>query len=322
MNHARQYGDYADLARRLGNARPHAYMILGHKDGGGSALALDIAAYALRGDSQAAIGGIKERMAAGAHPDFIEIRPDNSIKVDTVRELVAAMQIKPHEGGRRAVIIYSAEKMTVQAQNSLLKLLEEPPQYALFILLCGNLSAMLPTVRSRCAIMHMRAEGYEAAKAAALHMGEARAEAVANISGGFIERAKALSKNELFWQTRERAVNCLLEGKKGYHIWRDAFKQEAAGLGDFIEAMLLLLRDALAASLSAKIHNTDIRDRIFALSKSFTQEGLLSIIRILQKSKRDLNANANAALVADGLVIRVMEVVDENRNRGQVQERR
>lgn len=99
------------------------------------------------------------RLVAGAnHPDVRLIAPDGlSVKIDQVREVKREMSLKPRrDGGFRVIIIDGAEKMTMEAQNSLLKLLEEPPERAVLILVCMNLAGLLPTVRSRCQLVRVR----------------------------------------------------------------------------------------------------------------------------------------------------------------------
>lgn len=103
-------------------------------------------------------------VADGNHPDVRIVSPDGlSVKIDQIRELKREMSLRPRRDGCfRVTIIEGAEKMTVEAQNSFLKLLEEPPERAVFILVCQNPSGLLPTVRSRCQLVRVRvADGGE-----------------------------------------------------------------------------------------------------------------------------------------------------------------
>jgi hypothetical protein len=109
-------------------------------------LALGFAERTMRPDERA-----RTRIRAGSHPDFLTIKPDGaSIKIAQVRECLSTLSIRPFEGGRRGVVFFMAESMTAQAQNCLLKTLEEPPPDTAFLLLCERPGALLPTVRSRC----------------------------------------------------------------------------------------------------------------------------------------------------------------------------
>ena len=85
------------------------------------------------------------------NPDFNIIEPDSgSIKIDKIRELVQKVYEKPVVSSRKVYIINDSECMTKEAQNSLLKTLEEPPEYVTIILVTSNDNLFLPTIKSRC----------------------------------------------------------------------------------------------------------------------------------------------------------------------------
>ncbi|GGJ30265.1 DNA polymerase III subunit delta' [Paenibacillus hunanensis] len=90
------------------------------------------------------------KMEHGNHPDFLLVEPDgSSIKIDQIRELQRIFSYRSEAGNRKIYIIQDADKMTVQAANSLLKFLEEPPAPAVAMLLTDNVQSILPTIRSR-----------------------------------------------------------------------------------------------------------------------------------------------------------------------------
>lgn len=89
------------------------------------------------------------------HPDFSILEPDgNLIKIDQIRNMQKKIQEKPIISKRKIYIIDDADKMTREAQNCLLKTLEEPPEYISIILIGNNESSFLPTIKSRCMIIH------------------------------------------------------------------------------------------------------------------------------------------------------------------------
>ena len=95
----------------------------------------------------------------GNQPDIIRVTHEkpNSISVDDIREQVNNdIVIRPYSSKYKVYIIADADKMTVQAQNALLKTIEEPPSYAVIMLLTENAEALLPTIRSRCVMMKLR----------------------------------------------------------------------------------------------------------------------------------------------------------------------
>lgn len=95
----------------------------------------------------------------GNHPDIIYVTHEkpNVISVDNIRQQVNGdIDIKPYSGEYKIYIIDEAEKMNVQAQNALLKTLEEPPAYAVILLLATRAEAMLQTILSRCVVLNIK----------------------------------------------------------------------------------------------------------------------------------------------------------------------
>ena len=92
-----------------------------------------------------------KRFLAGSHPDIHVVKPEKkSIGVDEVRELIDALALRPYEGGRHIALIEQADRLTVAAQNALLKTLESPSGDCMFFLITDAPGAMLPTILSRC----------------------------------------------------------------------------------------------------------------------------------------------------------------------------
>lgn len=92
-----------------------------------------------------------------AHPDLHEISPDGAeIKVAQAREVREMAQIRPNEAPRQVFIFHDADRMNINAQNALLATIEEPPTPCLFLFVCANERALLPTIRSRCAVIRSK----------------------------------------------------------------------------------------------------------------------------------------------------------------------
>lgn len=103
----------------------------------------------LKGDREDEV--LRRRIREGAHADIQTISGEKgAIKVEQIRQLIEEIAKKPYEGSRRVVCIHYADAMTAQAQNALLKTLEEPPEGSVLLLLTENQYRMLPTIRSRC----------------------------------------------------------------------------------------------------------------------------------------------------------------------------
>lgn len=146
----------------------HAYLICS-EGSGGEELARDMAKAAVCSGKTVrpcnACAGCR-KAAKGIHPDIITVSKPldakgaekNEIVVSQAREIIAQAYVLPNEAGAKVFIIEQADSMNVSAQNALLKILEEPPGYAYFFLVAANGEALLPTVRSRLALVPVRPE--------------------------------------------------------------------------------------------------------------------------------------------------------------------
>lgn len=126
----------------------HAYIFHGSEGVGKTTLALEFMK-AIVCQSRSACGVCSACKQFYSTSDIRIIDGEKSISVDTVREITAEIYLKPFHFARKIYLLKNADKMTVQAQNALLKVFEEPPSYAMMILLTSNLSALLPTILSR-----------------------------------------------------------------------------------------------------------------------------------------------------------------------------
>ena len=158
----------------LGRA-PHAVMFVGPGSTGKTTLALDLAAGLLCNDPDPAARPCRacrgcHQVASGNHPDLHRLAPDGpggQIRIGkstdpepgTVRHLISELALLPVEGGARVVIFEQAHRLNDDAQNALLKMLEEPPAGVTIVLCADDEECLLPTVRSRCARVRVGAVG-------------------------------------------------------------------------------------------------------------------------------------------------------------------
>jgi len=133
---------------------PHALLIEGPRGSGRKMLASIIAQAAVCTAQERPCGVCAQcRKAQTGHPDITWLRGDGtakSLRVDVIRELREQTAVKPNEAAFKVAVIADADAMNVQAQNALLKILEEPPSYMLFIITAESRTRFLPTVQSRC----------------------------------------------------------------------------------------------------------------------------------------------------------------------------
>ena len=140
----------------------HAYIINGEKSSGKEFIArvFSMALQCEKGGTEPCqeCHSCKQALTDN-QPDIIRVTHEkpNTISVDDIRAQVNNdVAIKPYSSPYKVYIIQDAEKMTVQAQNAILKTLEEPPAYAVILLLTTNVNALLPTILSRCVVLNMK----------------------------------------------------------------------------------------------------------------------------------------------------------------------
>lgn len=152
------------LPRLTGRRLSHATIVSGPEGSGTHTLA-NILAQGLvcsgTGDAPCGTCADCRKAAAGIHPDIITVRPEpdkKAVNVDQIRQMRADAHIRPNEAPRKVYILEGADRMQGEGQNAMLKLLEEGPVYAAFILLARNSGALLTTVRSRCDHLRLSAD--------------------------------------------------------------------------------------------------------------------------------------------------------------------
>ena len=198
-----QLKDNLRAARRKGRMS-HFYLLSGPKGSGKHTLADLIAASMLCREPEGPCGVCQHcrKALSHSHPDYITIDdPDKkTVPVDLIREARADIFVRPNEGEKKIYLFPRAQDMGIPGQNALLKVLEEPPSYGVFLLLTDNPEKLLPTVRSRCVELKLRAlpEGVlRRTLSAEFPDGEpGQLEAAILRSGGYLGQARELLSGE------------------------------------------------------------------------------------------------------------------------------
>lgn len=254
------------------------------------------------------------------HPDiiFVSHEKPNVIGVDDIRDGINnTVMIKPYSSPYKIYIVQEAEKMTPQAQNALLKTLEEPPAYAVFILLVNTMESMLPTIVSRCVVLNMkpvRDEEMRRYLMKELQVPDYRAEICIAFARGNVGRAKALASSEDFDKIRTEALS-LLKNIYDMEIAEivDSLKQikeYGFDINDYLDIMAVWYRDVLLFKATHDLNHLIFRDEIQHIKKVAQRsdyEGIEEVINALEKAKNRLNFKVNFELTMELLLLTLKE---------------
>lgn len=257
---------------------------------------------------------------SGNHPDiiFVSHEKPNSIGVEDIRNQINhTIQIKPYSGEYKIYIMNEAEKMTVQAQNALLKTLEEPPAYAVFLLLTVNTEALLPTITSRCVNLNMRPVAGDVLKEylmRELKVPDYRAELAVAFARGNFGRAKMLVSSEDFDKIRDDAVT-LLKYINEMEIQEivvaiKKISEYKLDINDYLDVISIWYRDVLLFKATNDANNLIFKKEIQYIkkvAKKSSYEGIENILEAMDKAKSRLNANVNFDLTMELLLLAIKE---------------
>ncbi|MBE5847690.1 MAG: DNA polymerase III subunit delta [Lachnospiraceae bacterium] len=253
-------------------------------------------------------------------PDIIRVTHEKpgSIGVDDIRAQVTSdIQIKPYSSKRKVYIISEGEKMTQQAQNALLKTLEEPPEYAVILILTTNVNALLPTIISRAVVLNMKPVEDSLVKKFLMENVEIpdyKADLCVAFARGNIGKAKLLASSEEFDHIREDAVT-LLKYIKDMEIGEIVAAIKKIGeykleINDYLDLISIWYRDVLLFKATNDVNHLIFKEEIQYIKKvadKSAYEGIETIIEALDKAKNRLNANVNFDLTMELLLMTIKE---------------
>lgn len=257
---------------------------------------------------------------SGNQPDIIHVTHEkpNTISVDDIRfQINNDVAIKPYSSPYKIYIVNEAEKMTPQAQNAILKTLEEPPEYAVILLLTSNVNALLPTILSRCVVLNMKPVADELVKKflmEQLRTPDYKAEVCVAFARGNIGKAKALASSEDFENVKSEALS-LLKYIKDMELHEIIAAIKKVGdykleVNDYLDIMAVWYRDVLLFKATNDVNHLVFKEEIQTLRKvagGCSYEGIESVIEALEKAKNRLNANVNFDLTMELLMLEIKE---------------
>lgn len=312
------------LQRGLQNDRlAHAYLFAGPKGSGKRKMAFQLARalFCIKNNNEADSCDSCDncrRIISGNHPDVHLIEPEGSkIKISQIRDLQKEFSYRAMESQRKIYIMEQADQMTTDAANRLLKFLEEPPPGAVAILLTEQMNGILPTILSRCQVLHFPALSPDVMAGKLVEMGVKPGSArIASIVSSDIEQAQAYCQSESFAQLRALVIQ-LSEDivERGNYslitlhekvLKRDKFSEE---MSLFLDLLLLWIRDLLFYLLGqeSQISNIDQMETIQKQANRWGQKRLVDGMKSIMETQKRLSGNGNVQLCLEDMVLRLQE---------------
>lgn len=305
------------------NKVSHAYIFEGETGCGKKALAYAFAKILQceTGDSKSC-GSCQSCLQAesGNHPDIITVThaKPNSFGVDEMRQqLVNDMEIKPYSGRYKIYIVPDAELLTGEAQNAILKTIEEPPSYGIVMLLTTNTGRFLPTIMSRCVKLTVKPvdnrkvyqyleDHYE--------LDEEMLRFATEFAFGNIGKACRCVESEEFLEMRDMCIH-MLKHIPDWEIPDIVFSVKEAAqyklqMLDFLDMMNMWFRDVLLIKVTKNPNKLIFREQYRVLSeqaKYISYEGIEDIIRAIDNAKVRIDANVGEEVVLELLLFRIKE---------------
>ena len=261
------------------------------------------------------------KFESGNHPDIIRVDPDGRFtKIAQIRELRQTLAMKPYEARLRVVVVGQAHSMNAEASNALLKVLEEPPDRTLLILVALGTSDLLPTIVSRCRHVRFRpvppkvlAEALRREKG----IGGDEALVLATLANGSFAKALALKKTGWVarrnWLVRELTS---LDRRPAAAVLALAEKL-AKNKDDAVEALEIVktwFRDLIVFTYRPdKILNADLSQKLGCMASKRTVRDLLERIGAVERARRAVDSNANLRLILENLFLTLAEPARDHR---------
>jgi DNA polymerase-3 subunit delta' len=306
------------LDRAVVDERPaHAYLISGPPHIGKTTLArsLALALNCQANDSARPCSQCRscQLINAGKHPDVQLIEPDGArVKIDQVRALQHDLSLRPVEGRYRVAIFDQFEVATVEAQNALLKTLEEPPGYVVLIVLAADPELLLPTIVSRCQQVPLRPLTIAQVREALIKKWAVEADhadLLAHLSGGRLGWAVSAARDPSAMPARSKCLDDLQSLLKADRVVRFAYAEDLTRKSDLAREVIDLWRtwwrDVLlvTSGSSAELINIDRAAQIQALARQVDMQQAKAAADACGRALWQMDRNVTARLVVEVLLL-------------------
>ncbi|MBR2942692.1 MAG: DNA polymerase III subunit delta' [Clostridia bacterium] len=306
---AQLHGDFA--ARSF----VHAYLFAGPRGTGKKSVATLCAMAAVcRGENRpCGVCGPCRRVLAGTHPDVhtvMQAKGKQTIGVDVLREVIEEVSVRSFEDGAKALIFPEAERMTPQAQNCLLKTLEEPPEDTVFFLVTDQPAALLPTIVSRCRVVrfHPLDQQAAAARLVALGLGEDEARRKARMADGCVGQALQIDDERM--ALREKLTRDVFSVRRACDVLPavNAYKDVKEQKTQILDVLEGAVRDILLAqSGRMELAGAGYAPQAEAYARAVPLAGGLRLASALTRARQMAASNVAFASVFESVLLVLTE---------------
>lgn len=301
----------------------HAYIISGEKYSGKKFISEIFAAALLcesEGERPCGICHSCKQASTHNNPDIIYVTHEkpNVIGVDDIREQVNEdIHIKPYAGRKKIYIVDEAEKMNQQAQNALLKTFEEPPEYAVVLLLVTNEEELLQTIRSRAVVLNMKPVADPILTKflmEEIQVPDYTAQMCVAFARGNVGKAIRLVGNEEFETIRKDALTVVKNigqmDAAGISAMVKKVTDYKASINEFFDIIVVWYRDVLLFKATKDANSLIFKEEIQYIKKVAENVGydrIQNILDAVETAKRRIGANVNFELVMELLFLNIQE---------------
>lgn len=294
------------MKRADNNTLSHAHLIVGPDGIGKSILAKIFALKILRKDKEA------------DYIDIINYSPKKaSFGVDDVRNIIEEVSKKPYEGNEKVIIIHEGDKLTIQAQNALLKTIEEPPKGVFIILLSESLELLLDTIKSRCQVYKLTPLNKEHMLSFIKKINITQEEGILSAlayAEGIPGRAERILHDEnlenlrnlvikLFNEVINKDINCIVQYEEKFDKFKDEKEEILSVIASFIRDIIIY------KELEDKniLINVDKGKDISKLSSALSYKKLNSMLGYVEEARKNFISNVNYSMTMSVMLIGFLE---------------
>lgn len=264
------------------------------------------------------------RIERHLHPDIHLVEPQGQvIKIDQVRQLREVLALQAYEGRVKVAILDDVGKLTVEAGNALLKVLEEPPVQTLFVLICQHLGNLPATVTSRAQILRFGLLAHEQVVALLRQHGRepGAAERITCLSGGRPGAALALDLPAMLAR-RADALQLWTQGRSGdatvLLASAEQWAKRKSDLDLLFEMLLSLVRDVAVSQAGAKetlLMHADIREALSPLAAGVPSATLWEVFEIVHSTQETIAHNVHPQLAFEVMLFKIGDAYERARQR-------